>query len=139
MADEERMSGKTQVIEAETSKLIAIITKEKEAELIAMEATTDLQIAKIEAQYKKYVTEKTADADLIADQKQAAGQRLVKEAEAEGERLRNEALAGAGGDIMVALEAARNLQIKDVTISTLEVDLLDVTGMAEKLGVPAEE
>jgi regulator of protease activity HflC (stomatin/prohibitin superfamily) len=139
MADAERMSGKTQVIEAETSKLIAIITKEKEAKLIDMEATTDLQIAKIEAQYRKYVTEKTADADLIADQKQAAGQRLVKEAEAEGERLRNEALTGAGGDIMVALEAARNLQIKDVTISTLEVDLLDITGMAEKLGVPAEE
>ncbi|MDP6631552.1 MAG: SPFH domain-containing protein [Kiritimatiellia bacterium] len=139
MADAERMSGKTQVIEAETSKLIAIITKEKDAKLIDMEATTDLQIAKIEAQYKKYVTEKTADADLIADQKQAAGQRLVKEAEAEGERLRNEALTGAGGDIMVALEAARNLQIKDVTISTLEVDLLDITGMAEKLGVPAEK
>ncbi len=64
---------------------------------------------------------------------------MVKEAEAEGERLRNEALAGAGGDIMVALEAAKNLQLKDVTVSTLEVDLLDVNQMAEKLGVPAEK
>ncbi|NQU40709.1 MAG: hypothetical protein HQ523_12205 [Lentisphaerae bacterium] len=139
MAEAERMRGKTQVIEAETEKLVKIITQEKESELVRMEAQTDLEIAKIEAQYKKYATEKTADADLIADQKQAAGQRLVREAEAEGERLRNEALTGAGGAIMVALEAARNLKISDVTISTLEVDLLDIDGMAEKLGVPASD
>jgi regulator of protease activity HflC (stomatin/prohibitin superfamily) len=139
MAEAERMRGKTQVIEAETQKLIKIITKEKEAELIKMQAQTDLEIAKIEAQYKKYSTEKTADADLVMAQKQATGQRKVKEAEAEGERLRNEALTGAGGDIMVALEAAKNLQLSDVTISTLEVDLLNIEAMAEKLGVPAEE
>jgi regulator of protease activity HflC (stomatin/prohibitin superfamily) len=139
MAEAERMRGKTQVIEAETTKLIEIITKEKEAELIKMQAQTDLDIAKIEAQYKKYSTEKMADADLVMAQKQASGQRLVKESEAEGERLRNEALAGAGGEIIVALEAAKNLQLSDVTISTLEVDLLDVEGMAEKLGVPAEK
>ncbi len=139
MAEAERMRGKTQVIEAETEKLIKIITKEKEAELITMQAQTDLEIAKIEAQYKKYSTEKTADADLVMAQQNAAGQRMVKESEAEGERLRNEALTGPGGEIMVALEAARSLKIADVTVSTLEVDLLDVEGMAEKLGVPAEE
>ncbi len=139
MADAERMRGKTQVIEAETQKLIKIITKEKEAELIRMQAQTDLEIARIEAQYKKYSTEKTADADLVMSQKQAGGQRLVKEAEAEGERLRNEALTGEGGDIMVALEAARNLQLSEITVSTLDVDLLDVEGMAQKLGVPAGE
>ncbi len=37
---------------------------------------------------------------------------------------------------MVALEAAKNLQIKDITLSTLEVDLLDINQMAEKLGIP---
>ncbi len=139
MAEAERMRGKTQVIEAETQKLIKIITKEKEAELIRMQAQTDLEIARIEAQYKKYSTEKQADADLVMSQKQASGQRLVKQAEAEGERLRNEALTGPGGEIMVALEAARSLQLEEVTVSTLDVDLLDIEGMAEKLGVPAEE
>ena len=42
-------------------------------------------------------------------------------------------------DFNPTLEAAKNLQLSDVTVSTLEVDLLDVEGMAEKLGVPAEK
>jgi len=131
----EQMSGKTQVIEAETKKLVNIIIKEKEAELIGMQAETDLAIAKIRAGYEKYATEKQADADLIVAQKEAEGQRLVKKAEAEGERLRNDAIQGAGGSVIVALEAARNLNLSDVTISTMNNDLLDIDGMAEKLGV----
>ena len=131
----EQMSGKTQVIEAETKKLANIIVKEKDAELIGMQAETDLSIAKLRAEYEKYATEKSADADLIVAQKEAEGQRLVKKAEAEGERLRNEAIQGAGGSVIVALEAARNLNLSEVTISTMDTDLLDIDGMAEKLGV----
>ena len=134
MGKAEEMRGKTQVIEAETMKLVNIIMKEKEAELVTMQAETDLEIAKIKASYEKYATEKMADADLIGAQREAEGQRTVKKAEAEGERLRNEALQGAGGSVIVALEAARNIQLSDVTISTMDTDLLDVDGMAEKLG-----
>ena len=76
------------------------------------------------------------DADLSAAQKDAQGQLLVKRAEAEGERLRNLAMMGAGGNILVALEAARNLNLSKATISTINVDLLDLDTMAEKLGVP---
>ncbi|MBC8453938.1 hypothetical protein H8D64_02680 [PVC group bacterium] len=134
MGEAEKMLGKTQVIEAETEKLVKIIIKEKEAELIKMEAETDLSIARIMAAYKKYETEKKADADLIWAQKEAKGLLLVKKAEAEGERLRNDAIQGAGGNVIVALEAARNLNIKTATISTMETDLLDIEAMAEKLG-----
>ena len=137
-AEAERKSGQTQVIEAETKKLVDIITKEKEAELIRMEAEANLTIAKIEAGYERYAQEKKADADLVAALKGAEGQRLLKVAEAEGERLRNEALAGAGGSVIVALEAAKNLNLSDVTISTMEVDLLDINKMATKLGVEEE-
>jgi regulator of protease activity HflC (stomatin/prohibitin superfamily) len=136
MAAAEEMRGKTQVIEAETIKLVNIIVKEKEAELIHMQAETDLEIAKINADAEKFVTERRADADLIVAEKEADGERQVRTAEAEGERLRNAALHGAGGNTIVALEAARNLQIKDATISTMDVDLLDVNGMVEKLGMP---
>ena len=139
MAKAEEMSGKTQVIEAETKKLVNIIVKEKEAELITMQAETDLEIAKIKAEYERYATEKRADADLIAAEKEAEGDRLVRQAEAKGEELRNKALFGTGGDVLVALEAARNLQLSDVTISTMGVDLLDINAMSEKLGVPAAE
>jgi len=139
LAAAEEMSGKTQVIEAETKKLVSIIVKEKEAELIRMQAQTDLQIAKVKAAYEKYSTEKQADADLIVAQKEAEGQRLVKKAEAEGERLRNDAIQGAGGSVIVALEAARNLNLSDITISTMDIDLLDIDGMAERLGLPAKK
>jgi regulator of protease activity HflC (stomatin/prohibitin superfamily) len=135
MAAAAEMRGKTQVIEAETIKLVNIIVKEKEAELINMQAATDLEIAKIKAEADRFVTEKRADADLIVAEKEADGERQVRTSEAEGERLRNQALHGAGGNTIVALEAARNLQIKEATISTMDVDLLDVDAMVEKLGM----
>jgi regulator of protease activity HflC (stomatin/prohibitin superfamily) len=139
MAAAAEMQGKTQVIEAETKKLVNIIKKEKEALLVTMQARTDLQIAKIKAGYDKYSTEKRADADLVAARKEAEGELLVKKAEAEGERLRNDAIQGAGGSVIVALEAARNLNLSDVTISTMDIDLLDIDAMAEKLGISASQ
>jgi len=136
MARAAEMLGRTQLIEAETAKLVNIIIKEKEAEIIQMQAKTDREIAKIKADYEKYITEKQADADLIDAHKGAEGTLLVKKAEAEGERLRNQAMQGVGGSTIVALEAARNLNIEEITISTLEIDLLDLDLMATKLGVP---
>lgn len=136
MARAEEMKGKTQVIEAETQKLVKIIQKEKEAELVRMQAAADLEVATITADADKYVTEKKADADLISAQMNAEGDLLVRKAEAEGERLRNEAMAGPGGSTMVALEAAQNINLGDMTISTMESDLLDLDAMATKLGVP---
>jgi len=136
MARAAQMKGKTQVIEAETQKLVNIIRKEKEAELIRMQAETDREIARIKADYEKYATQKNADADLIAAEKGAKGQLLVKKSEAEGERLRNQAMRGVGGSTIVALEAARNLNLANVTVSTMNIDLLDIDGMATRLGVP---
>lgn len=59
----------------------------------------------------------------------------MKVAEARGEKLRNEALAGTGGSVIVALEAVRNLKLGEATISTMKTDLLDINGMVEKLGL----
>jgi len=134
MAAAERMSGKTQVIEAETGKLVKLVEKEKEAELISMKAETDLQIATVRANAERFVTEKKADADLINAQKGAEGLLKVRTAEAAGEKLRNEAMQGSGGDILVALEAAQNLNIGDVQVSTVNNDFLDLDAMAAKLG-----
>lgn len=134
----EQMSGKTQVIVAETSRLVNIITKEKEAELIRMQAEANREVVTIRAEAERYATEKQADADVIAAHKKAQGSLLVKEAEAKGETLRNEAMRGVGGSTIVALEAARNLNLKDVSISTIDNDLLNLDEMATKLGVPEE-
>jgi hypothetical protein len=139
MAAAEGMAGKTQVIEAETAKLVALVEKEKEAELISMKAETDLQIATIRANAERYVTEKQADADLIHAQKGAEGLLMVRKAEAAGEKLRNEALQGGGGNILVALEAAKNLNITTIEVSTVDQDFLDLDAMAEKLGAGSAE
>jgi regulator of protease activity HflC (stomatin/prohibitin superfamily) len=131
--------GLTQVIEAETEKKVKIIQKEKEAELIRMKAEADRKIARIKADYEKFATEMRADADLVAATMEAKGDLLIKTAEAKGERLRNQAMKGLGGGTIVALEAARNLNLSDVMVSTRDVDLLDVEKMATRLGLPPEE
>ncbi len=138
-AGAERMRGKTQVIEATSQRKLAVIKQEKESDIVKMQAETNRQIAKIKAEADKYATERGADADLTKAQKEAAGLLLIKKAEAEGERLRNLAMAGVGGGIIVALEAAKNLNLANITISTLETDLLDIDAMATKLGAPPTE
>lgn len=133
------MRGKTEVIEADITKQLSIIAKEKEAALVRLQAQTDLEIATIKANADKYATQKKADADLVKAQKESDGHLLVKRAEAEGERLRNAAMTGVGGSVIVALEAARSLNLSDLTISTVETDLLDIDKMATKLGVPEQK
>ncbi|MEA2012732.1 MAG: SPFH domain-containing protein [Verrucomicrobiota bacterium] len=134
LARAETMSGKTQVIEAETRKKLKIIKQELNSEIITLRAETEKNCETIKAEAEKYATEKEADADLLAAEKEAKGNLLVKKAEAEGEKLRNKALAGDGGDIIVALEAAKNLNISEATFSTMNIDLFDINEMAEKLG-----
>ncbi len=130
------MQGKRQVIEAETKKMLSVIQQEKQATLVTMEAQVNRDITKIVAEYEQYATEKSADADLIAAEMTAKGDLMVKKAEAEGERLRNQSMQGVGGSTIVAIEAAKNLNIKQITISTVDTDLLDIDKMATKLGVP---
>ena len=134
MKKAEEMRGKTQMTEAETSKLLNVIIKEKEAELVKMEAATNREIAKIKADYEKYYTEKCADADLIESRMKAEGNLLIKQAEAEGEKLRNQAMQGVGGSTIVALEAAKNLNLGNMMVSTQETDFLNLDKMADKLG-----
>jgi hypothetical protein len=43
-------------------------------------------------------------------------------------------MTGAGGNLIVALEAARNINLDDVVVSTQVVDLLDIEKMIEKFG-----
>jgi len=59
---------------------------------------------------------------------------LVDRATAEGERLRRVSMTGLGGDLIVALEAARNINLADIVVSTQDMDLLDVDEMIIKLG-----
>lgn len=127
--------GKTNKIEAETEAKVVVINQQKEKTLITLRAENDKKIQAITADYRKTVTETKSDADLYAAVKEAEGVKLLKEAEARGEALRREALAGAGGSVLVALELVRNLKLGEMVLSTQAVNPLDVETLLDRLGV----
>lgn len=129
--------GETQDIEARAVAKVKVIEREREGEILTMRAETDKEIAQIRADSEKYETEKKADANLYAAEQIAKGTLLVKESEAEGERLKAAALQGSGGANVVALESARNILLKNMTISTIETDFLDIDKMVKMLGANA--
>ena len=130
----EEKKGLTNTIIAQTEAKVRVIDEEKNAEQLRMRAETDRQVAEIQAEAKVKVAKLRADADLYAAKAVAKGTLLEKQAEAEGERLKAAALKGSGGANLVALEAVKGVNLRDVTISTMLTDPLNVEKMIEKLG-----
>jgi len=130
----EKMRGFTRKIEKETEMKVIVINSELEAAKVAIQNEMKIEVAEINAEADRISTELHADADLYQAEKAATGQLLIKKAEAQGEKLRNQAMQGVGGSTIVALEAARNLNIEDVTVSSMNVDFLNIDEMATKLG-----
>lgn len=133
LAAEQR--GITQTIDADTEAIAQKIVGDKERAITVLDAETSKAITEILAEADKYYVQKRAEGDLYKQQRIAAGTLLIKQSQAEGERLRREALTGVGGDIIVAMEAARNMNLADVNLSSLDMNLLDVEDMATRLGV----
>ena len=130
----EEMRGITRKIEKETEMKVIVIKSQLEAEKVAIQNSIKIETAEINSKAKLFATELAADADLYQTEKNAEGQLLIKKAEAEGEKLRNKAMQGVGGSTIVALEAARNLNIDSITVSSMNVDFLNLDEMATKLG-----
>ncbi|TVM04080.1 MAG: hypothetical protein CV087_01395 [Candidatus Brocadia sp. WS118] len=133
LAAEQR--GITQTIDADTEAIAQKIIGDKERSITVLDAETTKQTIEILAEADKYLIEKKAEGDLYKEQRKADGNLLIKQAQAEGERLRREAISGMGGDIIVAMEAARNMNLADLNISSLDINLLDVDEMATRFGV----
>lgn len=133
LAAEQR--GITQTIDADTEALAQKITGDKERAITVLDAETTKRTIELLAEADKYLVQKKAEGDLYKQQRKAEGTLMIKQSQAEGERLRREALVGMGGDIIIAMEAARNINLADVNISSLDLNLLDVDDMATRLGV----
>ena len=133
LAAEQR--GITQTIDADTEAVAQKIGGDKERTITVLDAETTKRTIELLAEADKYLIQKKAEADLYKKQRIAEGNLLIRQSQAEGERLRREALAGMGGDILVAMEAARNMNLADINISSLDMNLLDVDDMATRLGV----
>ena len=133
LAAEQR--GITQTIDADTEAIAQKITGDKERAITVLDAETTKKTIELLAEADKYLVQTKAGADLYKQQRKAAGTLLIKQSQAEGERLRREAVAGIGGDIIIAMEAARNINLADLNISSLDLNLLDIDDMATRLGV----
>ncbi|GJQ58850.1 MAG: hypothetical protein D8M57_01870 [Candidatus Scalindua sp. AMX11] len=126
--------GITQTIDASTEALAQKIQSDKEGKKVTLRADMETKVTEIVATANKYLVEKMAEGDNYKHVRIAMGELLIEKAKAEGERLRREAMTGFGGDLIVALEAARNINLDEVIVSTRDVDLLNVTEMVSKLG-----
>lgn len=131
--------GITQTIDADTEAVAEKIKGDKAAKLSILDALTRQRITEILAAADKYMVEKRALADRYKEERIAAGKLLVDTAEAEGERLRRIAMTGVGGELIVAMEAARNINLGNVEVSTQAIDLLDIDTMIQKLGAVQEK
>jgi hypothetical protein len=126
--------GITQTIDATTEALAEKIQSDKDGQIVALNAEMITKVTEILADANKFLIEKKAAGDLYKEERRAAGELLIARAKAEGERLRRKAMTGPGGDLIVALEAARNINLKDVVVSTQDIDLLDIEKMIDKFG-----
>ena len=126
--------GITQTIDATTEALAEKIQSNKDGKIVSLNAEMVTKVTEILADANKFLIEKKAEGDLYKEERRAAGVLLIARAKAEGERLRRKAMTGTGGDLIVALEAARNINLDDVVVSTQDVDLLDIDKMITKLG-----
>jgi len=126
--------GITQTIDATTEALAEKIQSNKDGKIVSLNAKMVTKVTEILADANKFLIEKKAEGNLYKEERRAAGVLLIARAKAEGERLRRKAMTGTGGDLIVALEAARNINLDDVVVSTQDVDLLDIEKMIDKLG-----
>ncbi|MGB0370985.1 MAG: SPFH domain-containing protein [Opitutales bacterium] len=139
LATSEEKKGETNIILAETEAMVRVIQQEQNAEQLRMKAETDRQIAEIAAKAELEAGRTKSDADLYANELIARGGLLERTASAEGEYLKAQALSGSGGANIVAMQAIEGLQLKSVTVSSLETDILNVEDMVIKLGGSGQE
>jgi hypothetical protein len=127
-------TGKVAKIDAETKVKVEKVGKELDAAVLKLRTETGLQAKALAGEAGRYAAQKEADAKLYQSEKQAEGDRLVKLAEAEGALRLNLALAGEGGRNLVALEAAKEMNLQDVTFPSFGFDWFNPNAMAMRLG-----
>jgi len=135
----EEKKGETNRIDAETGAKVQVIQQELRSEQLTIKAETDKTIAQINADARLTAAKLRADADLYKAELEAKGQLLEKQATAEGERLKAEALNAVGGQNLVAYEIVKNLELEDITVSTLQYDFLDVHSILERVGADMKD
>ncbi len=126
--------GITNIIDADTEAWVERIEGDRKSKFTILDALVNQRITELMAAADKYWVEKKASSDRYKADEVASGRLLVRKALAEGENLRREAMLGIGGDLIVALEATKNINLGYLEFTTQVVDLLDIEQMVQKFG-----
>ncbi|QDU66517.1 SPFH domain-containing protein [Engelhardtia mirabilis] len=115
---QERQQQQTQSIEKITEAMEKEARGEWDKRLQEAQSENQVQIAQIKAEAEVYARTTTADADATQVTYLAEGQLAVEQAEALRDELRNRALDTVGGRILLARQAAENLDVREVTLNS---------------------
>lgn len=115
---QERQQQVTQSIEKKTEAMEKEARGEWDKRLQESRSENQVAIAQINAEAEVYARTTTADADATNVTYIAEGQLSVEQAEALRDQLRNRALDTVGGRILLARQAAENLDIEAVTLNS---------------------
>ena len=134
LADQQGELQKAQARAAAERAIVAGIQVATNATIKLLETKTETEAAQIKAEAEKYATMVKAEADLYSAEKRAQGSLAAATAEAKIKRAKTQALAGSGGNNLVALEAVNQLKIDSIAFPTSGSDWFDVRQMATRLG-----
>jgi regulator of protease activity HflC (stomatin/prohibitin superfamily) len=133
---QERQSQVTESIEKETEALEKRARGEWDKRLQQARSENQVEIARIRAEAEVYSRSTRANADAEAVALEAEGRLALDQAEALRDGLRNAALDTVGGRILLARQAAENLDIEDVTLNSNDPSvptIIDIEGLIDLL------
>jgi regulator of protease activity HflC (stomatin/prohibitin superfamily) len=128
VAEEEKTVNliERQIVAAEMAK-----TEDWEKEIQVKKSEYEVTIAQIVADARVYATETLAEGQSEEVKAQARGALYLAEADALNKELRTQALNSKGGAIMLALEAAENLNLPEVTLNSDDPAVPSILDLAE--------
>ncbi|MEZ5977840.1 MAG: SPFH domain-containing protein [Planctomycetota bacterium] len=133
---QEKQRQVTEAYEKETEALEKRLRGEWDVKLQEARSDNEVKVAEILAESRVYDQETRANAEADYVSSIATGQLEVAKAEALRDELRNAALDSEGGRILLAKQAAENLDIAEVTLNSNDPavpTVLDVGAMVDLL------
>ena len=125
---ESQASQQTETLEKTIDKDVFLKTEEWNRKIEELRRKYEVEIAEINGETTKYVTQKRAEADASWSKMTAEGDLAEAMAEALGERLKAQALATKAGRTFSAITAAEHFELGEVTLNSSDPRFLQIFG-----------
>lgn len=140
LAKAEKEKQVTEKIQKETEAMVKAISGEREKEVKTLLAEKDKSLRRIEGDTNLYTTEILSGARRYLTEKTAEGDLLVAKARAKGEEALNEAYLQAGGDFLLGKRMVENVDFGEIEINTNQWNPFDIQETLKKiLGTPSRK